>query len=300
MSSAFIFKEGIPFNKAGYLLFTSDKLEDCIRIYKKYNCNKALFSYLGDLENTGYREDNLELLNDINVKELIILSTNIKNFLAINNQKNLVELRIESGEPVNDLIDFSNLSRLKEFRGYWCKELNNLFSAKSLKNLTLWKYKSKTSDLMEFSELNNLESLHLIQSNITVLNGIEKLKKIKTLELAYNQKLSAFNTLNNVQYSLEELKIEVCRFFNLNSLPVFASLKTFSYLNNGKVESIEPALKKMPLLESLNFSQTDLINGDISYLLNQPKLRKVYFYPEKRHYKFTRNEINNALKNKIT
>jgi len=63
MDQGIILKEGIPFNKAGHLLFTSDKLEDCIRVYKKYNCNKALFSYLGDKENSGYKEHDLSLLN---------------------------------------------------------------------------------------------------------------------------------------------------------------------------------------------------------------------------------------------
>jgi len=184
---------------------------------------------------------------------------------------------------------------LIEFRGYWSKHLQNIFTSKNLKSLTVWKYKSNSADITELSGLRNLGFLCLIQSGITSLKGVESLRKLRVLELAYNQKLSFFSAADGFDYSLKDLKIEVCRAFNPNTLPVLTTLKSFSYLNNGKIESLEPVLKKMPALEELNFAGTDLINGDLSFLLNQPKLKDVHFYPDKRHYTHTCDEIIKTL-----
>jgi Leucine-rich repeat (LRR) protein len=295
MDSGIITKEGIPFNADGYVLFTSDKLDECIRVYKKYKCNKALFSRFGDSENSGYKLANLDLLDEIEVEDLIILASDLSDISALSTQKGLKALRIESAERLQGhLVDFSNFPKLEKFRGYWSRQLKNLFDCRSLKELTLWKYKPKENDLSELAGLSNLGSLEIFQSSIVDATGLEQLKKLRSLALAYNSKLTSFSKTTDGEYNLEELKIEACPKLDIQTLPVMPYLKIFEFLNNGKIETLEPALNKMKSLEEISFSETSLTNGDNTFLLKHPKLKSVYFL-NKKYYKFTCDEVNEGL-----
>ena len=78
---------------------------------------------------------------------------------------------------------------------------------------------------------------------------------------------------------------------SLQNLP---KLKVLKLLNNGRYETLQAVIDRLPLLEDLNFSQTDLIDGDNSYLAKHAHLRKVYFL-DKRHYKRSCEDVNEAL-----
>ena len=82
MSEGIVFKEGIPFNKDNYLLFSTQKLRESIAFFKTNNCENALFSPHDT--NLPYQENSLDVLNEITVKRLIVFpSTTITDTSAI-------------------------------------------------------------------------------------------------------------------------------------------------------------------------------------------------------------------------
>jgi hypothetical protein len=285
--------KGVPFSDSPFgkiLLFSSEKLKESVALFKEIKCENASFSWYNDMP---YNEKDLNVLNEINVIRLIVNPFRIEDCSAINSQRELLSLRINT-YPVEQALDFNNFPAIEIFEGYWSGGLKNLFSSQSLQKLTLWQYQPRAKNIQELTGLNHLNSLSLFQSNIKNLDGIGQLKQLKQLSIGYNKNLEVFSTEENLKLGLEKLEIEVCKKLDLQSLRSLPKLKVLSLQNNGKLDSLEPALAVLPELENLNFSQTDLLNGDNSYLLRQPKLKKVYFL-DKRHYKFTVEQINSAL-----
>jgi Leucine-rich repeat (LRR) protein len=293
MSNDLIIKDDIAFNKDGFLIFSSAKLEECISYFNIHQFDKAIFSgYGGRLDR--FDEKDLEVLRRISVRELIIIMSGELNCEAVNSQHKLHRLEIHS-DPVKQVIDFDNFPHLESFKGYWTKKLLHLFSRTSLTALHLWKYQSKSGVIEELAGLKNLESLNIIQANVKNIGGIDKLPNLKYLGLAYNKSLEVFYT-GEIQLPIEELEIEMCKKLDLTSLHGLTGLKKLSLTNMGSVLSLAPALSLLPKLEQLYFSEIDLQDGDNSYFLQQPHLKKISF-PDKRHYKFTCKQINNALEN---
>lgn len=287
-----IYKEGVPFNKDGFMLFSSGKLQQCISYSRKNKCLKCIISYYG-AEGEKFHEDDLSALNGLEIKELIIVFYGHRNFEAINNLKSLERLEITS-DPVNTIIDFARLPNLKAFKGYYTAKLVNLFSCNNLKELTLWKFKSKTLDLEELKQFRKLTSLDIIQSNIRSLAGVEHMQNLTRLSLAYCKNLES---LTNSNLHVEELEIESCKSISLISLYVFVNLKRLSLINNGEYSTFINLLDSLPKLQYFNFSQTSLIDGDNGYLLNHPSLKQMFFL-NKRNYKHSCEQINQFLKSK--
>lgn len=272
-----------------FLVIESARIDEIFRYSKAEEITNFWVSSL-----RGFDEQNLESLRDFDIKRIIVDLDSIKDVSVLNTFSGILFLRLFS-DPIDQELDFANFPLLERFEGWWCKNLHNLFASKNLHHLALWKYKSRTMDLQEFAGLANLQSLALIQSNFKSLAGIEKLRKLKSLSLAYCKNLEEINSAASRHVlMLEELEIEVCKKLQLQSLQALPKLKVLELLNNGKYETLQAVLDRLPLLEDLNFSQTDLIDGDNSYLVKHPHLKQVYFL-DKRHYKLSCEKVNEIL-----
>ena len=87
--------------------------------------------------------------------------------------------------------------------------------------------------------------------------------------------------------NLEELEIHACR--RIRSIDEIGCL-TLHLNNDGDIESIKP-LAKLGGLESMSFYEsTNIIDGDLSPLLNQKNLSRVSF-KNRRHYSHQREEF---------
>jgi hypothetical protein len=293
MNNGVIYKDNIPFNADDYLLFSSEKLQESLAYYSANNYENAVFSYYNY---PPFLESSLDVLNQIKVRRLLVHPFNISDLSAINNQHELVRLDIHT-DPTLQAIDFDNFPKLETFKGYWTIELKNLFKRDTLKELCLWKYTPSSKDLSEVKSLVNLESLDIIQSNIQSLSGIEGLKNLKRLSIAYDRNLESFGNFPANGNAIEQLEIEVCKKINVNDIKGFTKLKHLDLLNNGKYATLKPLIDNLPSLESLNFGETDLTDIDNSYFLNHPSLKEINFL-DKRRYKFSCEELNKALKAK--
>jgi hypothetical protein len=291
------FEDGVEFGNGEYgvhVHFCSIQLNKCVKKFNEKGIENAVF--ISSVLEEDYNEKDLNVLNRIQAKRITINPFLIQDFSGLNSQKNLVLLKIMF-DAIKSPVDFNNFPKLHVFEGYYTKNLSNLFFRKSLKFLRLWKYDSPHGDLSELGGLSNLEELHIIQSKFSSCKGLEKLRKLKILGLAYNKDIEVFNDSNADQYDqLEVLEFEVCKKIDLETLKGLNSLKTLKITNNGKVTDLEPVLKKMPLLETLEIIDTELTNPNNVYLLKQPSLREVWL-TDKKNYRLKTKQINEALNN---
>ncbi|MEY2196648.1 hypothetical protein AB7942_28630 [Neobacillus sp. BF23-41] len=192
----------------------------------------------------------------------------------------------------------------------WFDEIpNNLFLQLNLKEeklkedivkdieyLILWHYKK--SKLCNFADIpENLVFLNLIWSNIQNFLGIKKLSKIKRLELDYCGKLENDNGISKLADTLEYLHINNSKKFVPSK--EFFSLKNLRVLSLNSCGSLENLsfLSQFPKLIDFRFVDTNVIDGDLTPIIEHPTIRSVGFL-NKRHYNISEEKMDSLLKEK--
>lgn len=269
-----------------FMCFTSENLSYCIDFYRESKIKYIDLSFIN-----GFDERNLDCLSGLYVEGITIQTGYIGDYSILLEHPELKYLNL-SEKPIKTF-DFFRLKNLEKFCGDWCSKYLNLGILKKLKVLHIGKYKSATFDLNEFAGLENLEVLHVIQSNIKSCKGLEGLKHLRKISLAYNKDIESLTACNSL-YQFEELEIEVCKKLDLTTLKGAKKLKTLKIINNGKIASLEPIIKRLPSLERLQFTEGELIDSNNIYLLRHPTLKEVRL-SDKKHYLLKTKEINEAL-----
>ena len=208
---------------------------------------------------------------------------NVLNFDSIYNLKEMRNICFQDKQKFT--IDISRFTKLQHLGSDYWKGLVNLDKAYSLTSMVICKY--PFSNLSLFSELRNLQILHIYSSQIRSLDGIEKLP-IKELCLAINNKLEDIHKINEIS-TLEHLDIERCKM-----LTDFTFLRGNPYIQDlliDKPDSID-FIMSMPNLKKINFWNCK--DGNMNPLLQSQSLEIINFYPNKKHYTHTIKEINKA------
>ena len=208
---------------------------------------------------------------------------NVLNFDSIYNLKEMRNICFQDKQKFT--IDISRFTKLQHLGSDYWKGLVNLDKAYSLTSMVICKY--PFSNLSLFSELRNLQILHIYSSQIRSLDGIEKLP-IKELCLAINNKLEDIHKINEIS-TLERLDIERCKM-----LTDFTFLRGNPYIQDlliDKPDSID-FIMSMPNLKKINFWNCK--DGNMNPLLQSQSLEIINFYPNKKHYTHTIKEINKA------
>jgi hypothetical protein len=190
----------------------------------------------------------------------------------------------------NVIIDFSKFPKLKEIGLEHNKKFINIEKLKHLEILVVSKYEEK--DLTKISEIQSLKTLHLYQSKTNDIKGIEKLKNLEEFNFSRNNILTNISLINSLP-KLSKLHIEKCK--NLSDFSFLKGNTTIQDLFVSELDSIQ-FVKTMPNLEKINF--WDCKDGDMTPLLEAPKLRNINFYPNKKHYSHTIEQIRELIKNK--
>ena len=208
---------------------------------------------------------------------------NVLNFDSIYNLKEMRNICFQNKQKFT--IDISRFTKLQHLGSDYWKGLVNLDKAYSLTSMVICKY--PFSNLSLFSELRNLQILHIYSSQIRSLDGIEKLP-IKELCLAINNKLEDIHKINEIS-TLERLDIERSKM-----LTDFTFLRGNPYIQDlliDKLDSID-FIGYMPSLKKINFWNCK--DGNMNPLLQSQSLEIINFYPNKKHYTHTIEEINKA------
>lgn len=225
------------------------------------------------------------LVNNLFVKRLIIEDIKINKHQAssIESIYTLDNLRFLSLKGNRMRIDLSRLSQIEAFYCKFGETIQNIDSLINLKDLFIVSFDNL--DLKLLQGLSELKILRLTSGDFLSLEGIRTLNKLERLDICYNHKLIFPDEINKLS-SVKKLHIEKCKM-----------LTDFSFLENNmvieelfvdKIESLK-FIPSMGKLKSINFQ--DCTDGNLTPLLESASLEQINFFPNKKHYSHTLDEI---------
>jgi len=142
-------------------------------------------------------------------------------------------------------------------------------------------YKANSSFFDSIDSMLNLETLMMHRPRFRALNGINKLRSLKYLEIDYAKNMSNIDDLAGCS-SLIGLDLQNCP--NINDLSALKEIKNLKLLKLWNCRNIS-SLKWLEntKVEYLNFYSSNISDGDLSFISNMPNLKYLRFQ-NKRHY----------------
>lgn len=209
---------------------------------KSINSLKFIDS-LGFIEKISLDEIDLGLQDLYSLKNLKELSVNIKN----------------KGQH----LDYSKFSKLEILSIDWYNNFPDLSKNENLKELYIWKFKPKSKSLTELSLPKNLEKLHITESNILSLEGLE-LDNLKVFEGHYCNTLETVKGIENFSKKLNILILDYCRKLTFYEDLKFAeNIEKLILGNSGDIPNLK-WLKNLTKIKHFTFVNTKLTDGDTS------------------------------------
>jgi hypothetical protein len=248
-----------------------DNIKESIAYIQEHQINNVDISY--DLDQVDY------LSECPDIETISLGGEGLKDVTGLYHLKKLKSLSIN--ETSSSLkIDFERIPSLEVLYGQLPPKAKGMGTLENLKEITLWSYKPKTKNLEQFSELRNLKSLELIQSNIISLKGAEGLESLETLGLYYLRSFHDLKGLESLSKSLRVLEMENCKkISNFTPIAELKYLEKLTMLDCGEIASIKFA-KSLPQLKLLAFGGTTVLDGDLHPC---ERIEHVYF-TQKKHY----------------
>ncbi|MED3994611.1 hypothetical protein P4647_08070 [Peribacillus frigoritolerans] len=172
----------------------------------------------------------------------------------------------------------------------------NEMQLENIEYLTLWHHKkNKQGNFVSIPE--NLLYLELNRSNIQDFLWIEKMNKLKRIELHYCTNLQNDFGLSVLANTLEHLHINQSKKFVPNEeLFSLKNLRVLCLNSCGNLENLN-FLNQFPNLIDFRFVDTNVLDGDLSPILDHPTIRSVGFL-NKRHYNINDGKMDALLKDK--
>ncbi len=191
-------------------------------------------------------------------------------------------------------VDFSCFPQLEVFMGDWHIDNSNVHRCEELRRLRVWQFKPESLDLSDLANTTRLEWLNLTQTGIVSLAGLETLPDIRYCEIAYAPKLESLEALTSDRIEVRELSLGKAK--KIACYEPIAALRCLRRLKLSDSASM-PDLKwtkGMDQLDFFSFVDTNVEDGDLSPLLQLPKLRYVGT-SDKKHYNLKFAAINERL-----
>lgn len=191
-------------------------------------------------------------------------------------------------------LDFGCFPELEVFSGDWHADNRSLDRAGELRRLHLRHFHPPASDLSELAGVTRLEHLKLTQTSITSLAGLETLEDLRYLEVAYAPKLEALDALATHACGIRELAFEKAK-----SIRSYRPIAAVGFLRRLRLSSCAPMpdlkwVAGLDRLDFFSFVETNVVDGDLSPLLELPRLRYVGTL-DKRHYSIKCDALNRIL-----
>ncbi|TDE49125.1 hypothetical protein [Flavobacterium sp. GT3P67] len=155
-----------------------------------------------------------------------------------------------------------------------------------------FKYKGFSFDLLPKSS--KLLYLEMNWANFKDLAGINKFEKLKRLELHYCTKLENDYNISSLKDTLEFLHINQSKKYTPTAeLFELKKLKVLCLNACGPIENLN-FLSNFPKLVDFRFVDTNILDGDLTPILEHPTIRTVGFL-NKRHYNYSDKHLKSIL-----
>ena len=256
-------------------------------------------------------EEHVALVNALGLEKACVIADD---FVFLRDCPSLRHLLLRLPSHCEDGFDYSFVSRLEGIKSLQCVTEYGKFDEKhtsvsysglqgleylklfgdghmgfealdSVKSLRLH-YSKRTKPENIFCS-RELDSLALIVTNVTDLDGIERSERMQCLELSYNRRLSDISALQKVSSTLKGLRIEKCA--KIKDFSVLRELHQLEYLHleGSNVLPDLRFLESMPHLKCLSL-RMKVEDGDLERCLSVPFVHCGRIY---KHYNMEAHEL---------
>lgn len=227
----------------------------------------------------------------------------MRGFIGFRKSKNLIP-------PITLISRYFNNNKMDwRYNTIWFEQLNqdnilvqNFKEQKLLSNkfdkveyVILKHYKFKEYSFDNLSPSNKLIYLDFDWANFKNFQGVDKFKNLKRLELHYCLKLENDNGIKSLKNSLQHLHINQSKKFeHSDDLYHLKKLKVLCLNSCAPITNLK-FLKNFPELLDFRFVNTNILDGDLTPIIEHPTIRTVGFL-NKRHFNYTYDQIKAELK----
>ena len=225
--------------------------------------------------------------------KLIACQDFIRNF-TLNDDFKIVNLK--EGRVLSDMQSLISLSLLHPIEIEWEKLVNLerlvLDSDKYIRGLSALKTLRKLlmmsmgqEGFQEITALENLDNLDIGGRRLEHLNGIQSMQSLSSLTIGYASKLYDISPIASLP-NLKTLYVERCK--NMTDFSPLKGNNVIEKLTLDQVESLD-FVPQMQSLYAIKFF--NCIDGDLRPLLESRTLKDIFFYPSKKHYTHTLEQL---------
>ena len=280
-------------SNGSYISIQTNNFEEGIKFAKENKLEQIQLK--GALDNNKHNVD-FKLFESISNQLKILSISDLNSKISIiQNSDSLYKLTSLKKLFINQKIDFnidlSLFENLVQVGLLFSPKITNLNKASKIETLVITSGYPK-EDLTLLDSMASLQTLHIYKSSILEnINGIEKLKNLKELKLAFNPKLTNIEAINDSQ--VEKFQVEKCK--NLTNFSILKANNKIKDLFITELDSLQ-FVSSMRSLEKIHF--WDCKDGDLNPLLKSSSLKTAYITSNKKHYSHTQAEIETYLNSK--
>ena len=205
--------------------------------------------------------------------------TNLKEGRVLSDMQSLVSLSLS--HPIE--IEWGKLVNLERLVLYSDKYIRGLSALKTLRELLMVALGQE--GFQEITALENLDSLDIGGRRLEHLDGIQSMKSLSSLTIGYASKLYDISPIASLP-NLKILHMERCK--NMTDFSPLKGNNVIEKLTLDQVESLD-FVPQMQSLYAIKFF--NCIDGDLRPLLESRTLKDIFFYPSKKHYTHTLEQL---------
>ena len=229
-------------------------------------------------------EGGVEFLEGLKVKRLSLTARHIEDLRPLYNSADTLQALFLSTSSTAKL-DLGQLPALRSLDVEHWKQIQMSSDASAcVQDLYLGHYSER--DLQPLAEWPALQRLRLKDRPALVsLSGVEALGDLRLLQVVGASRLEDFTPLDSLNRGLEELWLESCKkISSIDFVRRLESLTELTVADCGPIDSLRALRGLEHLLGVYMWESTQILDGDLSPLLELPSLRALRMR-SRRHYR---------------
>lgn len=252
------------------MVLTADWSDAAVRAWERHRVRELELNYA-----KGWQGGDLSFLGELPALHALLLTDwDLEDSSVVNELDELRYLKLSTYCETE--IRFDRLPNLEVCSLEWRPTARTLFEHRGIKKLFVNRLVAG-GDFRPFANMTSLRALTLYTPRLSSLDGIGSLSGLEFLEIARSRTLSSLSGLEALS-NLAWMEVSTCRkISDVSPVGELPQLRTLLLGDLGDIASIRPLsclrkLERLFLLES-----TCVLDGDLSPLLELPRLEHVVF-----------------------